>query len=116
MEITLFLKNINLLLIKFSKKRKKVIKKAHSNIITSRRETEILDMGTLQELIINSVAYKDNLFNVMNDYDEDMTINLMGKIVDKVFGELYKELIETKSLDIGDYTLYIEKGEIIINE
>ena len=103
---------MNSLLINYEEfKGKKVIKKAHSNIITSRKETEILDMGTLQELIINSVAYKDNLFNAMNDYDEDMTINLMGKIVDKVFGELYKELIETKSLDIGDYTLYIENEE-----
>ena len=103
---------MNSLLINYAEfKGKKVIKKAHSNIITSRTETEILDMGTLQELIINSVAYKDNLFNVMNDYDEDMTINLMGKIVDKVFGKLYKELIESECLDIGDYTLYIERED-----
>ena len=42
---------MNSLLINYDEfKGKKVIKKAHSNIITSRREIKILDMGTLEEL------------------------------------------------------------------
>ena len=104
---------MNSLLINYEEfKGKKVIKKAHSNIITSRKETEILDIGTLQELIINSVTYKDNLFNVMNDYDEDISVDLMSEIVDRIYSELYNELIKSECLDIGDYTLYIEKENI----
>lgn len=49
----------------------------------------------------------------MNDYDEDILVDLMSEIVDRIYSELYNELIESECLDIGDYTLYIEKEKLL---